>query len=273
MVHCFPGHGRMRYGTGSARLRHEKARFHRGLADWCQRAEVDLPVPRGRSHHRRAPQAYTAAARRLPLCPSGDDPPSDPLVAPPCELRAHLADFVSAYNFARRLKTLKGLTPYEYICKAWTKEPERFTLDPLQQMPGLNILEHKFSVLPSGQPSLMVGRELIHRKSLSLPSTCARFAKTAPSHAVADGPPPASSSAMDKWSSDTARLNGRTRPANKLVLMRHNCYAGCTNAPSARSHHVQASGQAGLPNPTWSTLSILDRGRRCEPTTKQGDAF
>jgi Integrase core domain len=55
------------------------------------------------------------------------------------ELRAHLADFVSAYNFAERLKTLKGLTPYEYICKTWAKEPERFTLDPLQQMPGLNI--------------------------------------------------------------------------------------------------------------------------------------
>jgi transposase InsO family protein len=55
------------------------------------------------------------------------------------ELRGHLADFVSAYNFAKRLKTLKGLTPYEYICRAWTKEPERFTLNPLQQMPGLNI--------------------------------------------------------------------------------------------------------------------------------------
>ena len=26
------------------------------------------------------------------------------------ELRAHLADFVSAYNFAKRLKTLNGLT-------------------------------------------------------------------------------------------------------------------------------------------------------------------
>jgi transposase-like protein len=54
------------------------------------------------------------------------------------ELRSHLADFVSAYNFAKRLKTLKGLTPYEYICRVWTKEPERFTLNPLQQMPGLN---------------------------------------------------------------------------------------------------------------------------------------
>ena len=34
----------------------------------------------------------------------------------------HLADFVSAFNFARRLKTLKGLTPYEFICKRWTIE-------------------------------------------------------------------------------------------------------------------------------------------------------
>ncbi len=55
------------------------------------------------------------------------------------QLRQHLADFVAAYNFARRLKTLKGLTPYEFICKAWTLEPKRFTLDPLHQIPGPNI--------------------------------------------------------------------------------------------------------------------------------------
>jgi hypothetical protein len=55
------------------------------------------------------------------------------------QLRQHLADFVAAYNFARRLKTLRGLTPYEAICKAWTEEPQRFTLNPLHQMPGLNI--------------------------------------------------------------------------------------------------------------------------------------
>ena len=54
------------------------------------------------------------------------------------QLRRHLADFVDAYNFARRLKTLKGLTPYEAICSAWTKQPERFTLNPLHQTPGLN---------------------------------------------------------------------------------------------------------------------------------------
>jgi transposase InsO family protein len=54
------------------------------------------------------------------------------------QLRGHLADFVMAYNFARRLKTLKGLSPYEYICKTWTNEPDRFKLDPIHQMPGLN---------------------------------------------------------------------------------------------------------------------------------------
>ena len=54
------------------------------------------------------------------------------------QLRRHLDDFISAYNFARRLKTLKGLTPYEFICKRWTIEPERFTLNPIHQMPGLN---------------------------------------------------------------------------------------------------------------------------------------
>jgi hypothetical protein len=55
------------------------------------------------------------------------------------QLRQHLADFVAAYNFGRRLKTLKGLTPFEYICKSWTSQPQRFILNPLQQMPGLNI--------------------------------------------------------------------------------------------------------------------------------------
>ena len=55
------------------------------------------------------------------------------------QLRGHLGDFLTAYNFARRLKTLRGLTPYEYICKIWTTEPQRFRLDPLHQMPGLNI--------------------------------------------------------------------------------------------------------------------------------------
>jgi|TARA_R110002051_G_scaffold81056_2_gene145070 transposase len=55
------------------------------------------------------------------------------------QLRNHLNDFIAAYNFGKRLKTLKGMTPYEYICNIWTKEPERFNLDPIHQMPGPNI--------------------------------------------------------------------------------------------------------------------------------------
>ena len=52
------------------------------------------------------------------------------------QLRKYLASLVAAYNFARRLKTLKGLTPYEFICKAWAAQPERFPSNPLHQMPG-----------------------------------------------------------------------------------------------------------------------------------------
>ncbi|SOR32072.1 transposase of ISMdi4, IS481 family [Methylorubrum extorquens] len=55
------------------------------------------------------------------------------------ELRMHLQLFVDAYNYGRRLKTLRGLTPYEFICQTWTKEPERFRLDPSHHMPGPNI--------------------------------------------------------------------------------------------------------------------------------------
>ena len=49
------------------------------------------------------------------------------------QLRTHLSDFIAAYNFARRLKTLGGLTPYEYICKIWTSEPDRFILNPIHR--------------------------------------------------------------------------------------------------------------------------------------------
>ncbi|MFP4098772.1 MAG: IS481 family transposase [Alphaproteobacteria bacterium] len=55
------------------------------------------------------------------------------------QLKSHMHGFLMAYNFARRLKTLKGLTPYEYICKIWTNEPERFNVDPFRHTVGLNI--------------------------------------------------------------------------------------------------------------------------------------
>jgi transposase InsO family protein len=53
-------------------------------------------------------------------------------------LKEHLYAFLMAYNFAKRLKTLRGLTPYEYICQCWQKEPARFTIHPSHHTLGLN---------------------------------------------------------------------------------------------------------------------------------------
>ena len=53
-------------------------------------------------------------------------------------LKKHLAAFLDAYNFAKRLKTLGGLTPYEAICKAWADKPDRFRYDPTHFTSGLN---------------------------------------------------------------------------------------------------------------------------------------
>lgn len=54
------------------------------------------------------------------------------------QLETHRGDFIAAYNYARRLKTLQGLTPFEFICKIWTRDPERFTVDPNHHTLGLN---------------------------------------------------------------------------------------------------------------------------------------
>ena len=54
-------------------------------------------------------------------------------------LREHITTFVMAYNLAKRLKTLKGLTPYEFICQQWQAEPERFMRDPYHLTLGLHI--------------------------------------------------------------------------------------------------------------------------------------
>lgn len=51
---------------------------------------------------------------------------------------AHLADVIGVYHSVRRLKTLAGLTPDEYIHKIWTSEPDRSILKPTCQMPGRN---------------------------------------------------------------------------------------------------------------------------------------
>ena len=55
------------------------------------------------------------------------------------QLREHLQLFLDAYNYARRLKALRGLTPYEFICKTWADEPHRFIRDPTHDTLGPNI--------------------------------------------------------------------------------------------------------------------------------------
>ena len=71
------------------------------------------------------------------------------------QLAQHLGDFISAYNFWRRLKTLKCLAPYKFTCKCWTAEPERFIPRPLRQMPELNTGSDPWSDGPITQPAQM----------------------------------------------------------------------------------------------------------------------
>jgi Integrase core domain len=54
-------------------------------------------------------------------------------------LKEHLHTSLMAYNFAKRLKTLKGLTPHAYSCTCWQKEPEGFAVNPYHHTLGLNI--------------------------------------------------------------------------------------------------------------------------------------
>jgi transposase InsO family protein len=54
------------------------------------------------------------------------------------QLKEHLYNFLNAYNFAKRLKRLQGLTSYEYIMKCWQSEPQRFRINPAHHTVGLN---------------------------------------------------------------------------------------------------------------------------------------
>ena len=68
------------------------------------------------------------------------------------QLREHLAKFVAAYNFAKRLKTLQGLTPYEFVCKCWTKRTPALHIKPAPSNPGSKHLDRGTRSLPSVQP-------------------------------------------------------------------------------------------------------------------------
>lgn len=46
------------------------------------------------------------------------------------ELQEHFLAFFETYNFDRRLKTLRGLTPFEFVCQCWKEAPGDFHHDP-----------------------------------------------------------------------------------------------------------------------------------------------
>jgi hypothetical protein len=54
-------------------------------------------------------------------------------------LQEHLDTFVNAYTFPKRLKTLRGLTPYESLVKNWQEHPELFHTEPNHLAAGLYI--------------------------------------------------------------------------------------------------------------------------------------
>ena len=53
------------------------------------------------------------------------------------ELNEHLQTFLLAYNHAKRLKTLRGLTPPEFVCAQWQKNHVNFNQDPTHLTLGL----------------------------------------------------------------------------------------------------------------------------------------
>ena len=92
------------------------------------------------------------------------------------QLRTHLHLFVNAYNYARRLKMLRGLTPCAFICNAWTKEPDRFRIDPSYIIPG------PYSATVSHCPSPPSLRASIRRRSAATSKDCRGRRPSRPAH-------------------------------------------------------------------------------------------
>ena len=54
------------------------------------------------------------------------------------ELKRRLHMFLLACNCSRRQETLKGRTPYEFICQQWNAGSERYELEAHHHDPGRN---------------------------------------------------------------------------------------------------------------------------------------
>jgi hypothetical protein len=51
----------------------------------------------------------------------------------------HFLSFFDTYYFTRRLKTLQGLTPHEFVCLCWKTEPGLFWLNSINHTSKLNM--------------------------------------------------------------------------------------------------------------------------------------
>ncbi len=83
------------------------------------------------------------------------------------QLKEHLYNFVMAYNYAKRLKTLKGLTPYEFICYQWTQSPELFILNPHHHTLGpyrAKRLDQKVNESEAERESLLEEKKSLEKK-------------------------------------------------------------------------------------------------------------
>jgi SAM-dependent methyltransferase len=126
------------------------------------------------------------------------------------QLRIYLGDFMAADSIARRLKTLNGVTPYDYICKIWTSDPDSFSVQPVHQMPGLKTSEES---LQQAQPLHGVREEqlLIRNERIPAPAGAFDIVFTAcVFHHIVDAQP--------ACLRELARL---TRPGERLVLSQH----------------------------------------------------
>ena len=65
------------------------------------------------------------------------------------ELKQHLHAYLMAYNFAKRLKAIKGKTPWQFVLNQWTAHPEYFLANPNHFLVGLNIYLTNYFFAPA----------------------------------------------------------------------------------------------------------------------------
>lgn len=54
------------------------------------------------------------------------------------ELRQHISDWLTDYNFTKKIKVLKFSPPYEATKELWKSKPDVFVVKPSHHMPGPN---------------------------------------------------------------------------------------------------------------------------------------